>query len=104
MKGANVVNTYYDEAASDIVHQADEDVIDVVSVIPQNNYALLLTFTTGETKLYDMRPQLDNSLYWPLSNVALFMQAHIRYGTVAWTDEIDICPEELYENSKVINA
>lgn len=87
MKEANTMNTYYDEVASDIIHQADEGVIDVVSVIPQNNYALLLTFTTGETKVYDMRPQLDNSLYRPLSNIALFMQAPIRYETIAWTDK-----------------
>lgn len=93
---------YFDENLNDYVRCAEEDVIEVVDVIPQSNYSLLLVFSTGETKIYDMHPQLDSCLYWPLCNIALFMQAHIQYGTVAWTDDIDICPEELYENGKEV--
>jgi hypothetical protein len=34
-----------------------------------------------------------------LKNSPLFMQARIEYGTVAWSGNMDIAPETLFDNS-----
>lgn len=71
----------------------------VKNVIAQNDYTLLLTFITGEQKIFDMKPFLDYPIFRPLKNKGLFLQAHIEGPSVAWTEQIDMDPEELYEDS-----
>ncbi len=75
----------------------------VKSVIPQKDYTLLLTFENKEKRLYNALPLLEKSLYEPLKKLPFFMNAKAEYGTVVWSDEIDIAPEHLYENSTPIN-
>lgn len=62
-------------------------------------YSLKLWFEDGSIKLYDMTPKLDYPCFRPLKEQVLFQQARAFWGTVVWTDDIDIAPEELYENS-----
>lgn len=73
----------------------------VVAVVPHEDYTLTVTFRDGDKKLYDMRPLIDGERafkpYAPLIDINLFMKAHV-CGSVAWSDKIDIAPEELYEN------
>lgn len=71
----------------------------VTEVNPRRDYTLHLTFITGERKVYDCRPLLADRLFQPLRNMELFMQAHVQGRSVAWNDEVDIAPEELYENA-----
>ncbi len=63
------------------------------------DYTLFLTFANGEQKMYDARPILQKELYAALRNPAFFLRAKAEYGTVIWSDEIDIAPEHLYEKS-----
>lgn len=74
----------------------------VINVEPQENYTLILTFITGEKKLYNALPLLEKNIYKPLKNLSFFMQAKIVGDTVAWNEEIDIAPEHLYEYSSKI--
>ncbi|MBQ9528354.1 MAG: DUF2442 domain-containing protein [Fretibacterium sp.] len=71
----------------------------VKSVCPTEDYTLLLTFASGERRVYDARPLLEERLYIKLRNPGFFKKAHAEYGTVVWTDDIDIAPEHLYECS-----
>ena len=41
----------------------------------------------------------DDDYAKPLQDINLFMKAKADHHTVMWTDEIDVCPEYLYENS-----
>ena len=71
----------------------------VKEVTPKEDYTLLLTFADGSKKVYDARPLLDKPICAPLKNPALFMRAKAKYGTVVWSEDIDIAPEHLYECS-----
>lgn len=71
----------------------------VQAVQPQADYTLLLTFSSGERKLYNARPLLEKAIYVQLKNLPFFLTAKADYGTVVWSDEIDIAPEHLYECS-----
>ena len=70
----------------------------VKAVQPQNDYTLIITFATGEKKLYDCKPLLSYPAFQPLQNLDLFFKAHVKYDTVVWNDKLDIAPESLYEN------
>jgi hypothetical protein len=61
------------------------------------DYKLILDFSNGEKKLFDYKPLLEKND--PLRNKGFFSQAKAEYGTVIWTEDIDICPEILYEKS-----
>ena len=71
----------------------------VTNVQPQKDYTLILTFASGEKKLFDARPLLAKAIYKPLNNLSFFLTAKADCGSVAWSDEIDIAPEYLYECS-----
>ena len=72
----------------------------VKKVIPSDNYTLKLFFTNGEIKLYDVSPLLGHGVFAKLQDVNIFKQARITHGTVEWPEEIDICPDTLYEDGK----
>lgn len=71
----------------------------VTKVIPQDEYHLLITFNTGETKLFDARPYLCKGVFTALKNPQLFNQAYVAYDTVCWPGNLDIAPETLYDRS-----
>jgi hypothetical protein len=72
--------------------------VDLLEVEPRNNYTLLLTFETGEKKIFDFKPKLQQELYRPLKDINLFMKAHNAGFGVIWNDTIDIAAEPLYYN------
>jgi Protein of unknown function (DUF2442) len=73
--------------------------MDVISVIPQPGFQLLLTFANGELRQFDMRPLLAMKPWSRIAAPALFAKAHVDYGTVVWPGEIDIAPETLLLDS-----
>lgn len=74
----------------------------VLEVTPHEDHTLDLLFQDGTRRKYDVRPLLKEKLWEPLSNVGLFMQAHVVGPTVSWTESIDIAPEVLYDDSVVV--
>ena len=73
--------------------------IAVISVTPQDEYKLKLTFNTGEVRFFDMYPYLEHPFFKDLKDLEFFKLAQVQYGTVIWPNEIDIAPERLYEES-----
>lgn len=60
---------------------------------------LLVTFTTGEKRLYDTT-QLTGSAFEPLKNDDVFQKLSVFHGVITWMDgEIDIAPETVYADS-----
>lgn len=74
----------------------------ITDVQPKKDYTLLITFASGEKKLYDARPLLAKAIYKPLNNLSFFLKAKADCGSVAWNDDIDIAPEHLYEYSSPV--
>ena len=71
----------------------------VTNLQPQKDYTLILTFVSGEKKLFDARPLLAKAIYKPLNNLGFFLTAKADCGSVTWSDEMDIASEYLYEYS-----
>ena len=75
--------------------------IKVVGVKVIENYQLLLTFSTGEKKVYNVKPL---PAYKILKDNAVFCDVQIDFDTVAWCNgDIDIAPETLYEQSIAVS-
>lgn len=71
----------------------------VVRVLPRENYHLEIEFSTGEVRLFDVRPYLDKGVFSQLKDQALFARAFVAFDTVCWPNELDIAPETLYIQS-----
>jgi len=73
--------------------------LDVISVTPQDDLTLLLTFENQEKRRFDIKPYLKKTPFSVLGNLPLFMKATVAYGTVVWPGNLDIAPETLYDGS-----
>ena len=70
-----------------------------IDVKPLDNFKLLITFQNNEQKIFDVTPMLDLSIYQKLKNKGLFSLAKADGMCVYWNDEIDLCPDMVYEDS-----
>lgn len=73
----------------------------VTHVVARDDFHLVLTFDTGETRCFDARPYLTQGVFTQLQDVALFKRAYLAFDTVCWPGELDIAPETLYDRSEV---
>lgn len=65
---------------------------------------LLITFLSGELKLFDTTT-LEGEVFLPLKDDRVFNTAKVNHGFVYWLDgEIDIAPKYLYEHSMPYNT
>ena len=83
------------------IYYADnlEEEITVKEVIPLDDGMMIVTFSTGEKRLFDAKT-LEGSAFAPLANREIFANPVLRYGVITWDNgEIDIAPEYVYYNS-----
>lgn len=74
--------------------------IEVAQITVLDDMMMLITFNTGEKRLYDASNLLKYPAFKPLEDDKVFKAARVESGVVIWLDgDIDIAPETLYENS-----
>jgi len=74
--------------------------IEVEKATVLDDLMLLITFNTGEKRLFDAVTLLKYPAFKPLEDENVFMSAKAEHGVLTWLDgEIDIAPETLYKNS-----
>lgn len=72
----------------------------VCAVNPLDDMMMLVTFASGERRLYDATQLLQYPAFQPLKDEAVFRAARVDHGVVIWLDgEIDIAPETMYATS-----
>ena len=73
--------------------------LEITKVKPLDDMIMLITFSNGETKLFDATI-LTGQVYEPLKDDKIFKNPVIEYGVVTWNDgDIDCFPEYMYKNS-----
>lgn len=76
-----------------------EDGIKVIEAKPLRDMMLLVTFSTGEKRLFDVT-QLTGTAFEPLQDEDVFKNVKLFHGIVTWNHgEIDIAPEAIYQKS-----
>ena len=74
----------------------------VLKVIPQADYSVIVTFETGEIKKFDVKPYISGEWFGKLTDIAVFNSVHPCGNTIEWADGQDIAPHELYELSTAV--
>jgi hypothetical protein len=74
----------------------------VISVVPQDDFTLLLIYDNNEKKVFDMKPLLNQQPFSALTDKSLFSKVKTSFDTIEWENEIDIDPEYLYEKSEAV--
>ena len=77
------------------------------NVYPLNNYELLVQFSVGITKIYDVKPLFDwRDIFNELKKNELFYAVQVDIGGkgVIWNDQIDLSCDELWYNGKLIKT
>ena len=71
----------------------------VTAVQPNPDFTLLITFAKGKKRLFDCKTIFNRKYAERLKDIDFFMKAKADHQTVMWTEDLDISPEFLYENS-----
>jgi hypothetical protein len=72
----------------------------VKTVIPTDDYKLILTFKNEEKAIYNCANLLKFGIFKEFQDIHYFKQVSVEHGTVVWPHEQDICPDTLYLDSK----
>jgi hypothetical protein len=72
----------------------------VISVKVTQDYILDLVFSNNEFKQFDVKPYLNFGMFSELKDYSIFRTAKVEFGTVSWSNGLDICPDTLYIESK----
>lgn len=73
--------------------------IEISSVKALDNMIMLVSFSTGETRLFDATI-LQGEVFDPLKQEEVFKNPIVDHGVVTWNDgNIDCAPEFMYNNS-----
>lgn len=65
-----------------------------------NNYELEITFDNNEIKRFDVKPYFKFERFKQLKDINLFNTVKIAGLSIEWENGADICPDELYNNSR----
>lgn len=79
----------------------------IKSIKPCSEYKLLIEFTNGVEKEYDMNNLIEtNKMYFPLKDIVLFNSVVVDGGGygVSWNDDIDMSEYELWANGVFIRG
>ena len=68
----------------------------VRKVTPLPGYRLEIVFSNNEQGLYDCSGLLDFGVFQELRDVTYFNKVLVCDGTVAWSNDQDICPDTIY--------
>ena len=76
-----------------------QDGIRVTEAKPLRGGMMLVTFSTGEKRLFDTT-MLQGSAFAPLADEKIFSNPVLFHGVITWNNgEIDIAPETVYRDS-----
>jgi hypothetical protein len=68
-------------------------------VVPLEGYRLLLTFQSGERRVFDVTPYLGVGIFTELQDPEVFRSVRVVFDSIAGSNGADLCPETLYEGS-----
>jgi len=67
-----------------------------IKVTPQPDYQILVTFDTGEERIYDIKPYLKTKPYDELKDLELFNKVKISGMKIEWRPRLDIDIKDLF--------
>jgi Protein of unknown function (DUF2442) len=75
----------------------------ITAVQALENHELLLNFTNGEQRVFDVKPYLDKGVFKRLREHKAFFCVRVVSGSVEWAGEIDLSYDTLYLESRLVS-
>lgn len=76
-----------------------------VKVIALSGRKIRVDYADGVTGVIDLSDSVGQGIFAPLADETFFKQVHVGdHGQIAWTDEIEICPDAAYLEITVKNS
>lgn len=72
----------------------------VKDVSVAKDFQLLLTFESGEKKIFDVKPYLNIGVFKELNDENIFKTVRVNMGSISWLNGQDLCPDTLYLDGK----
>lgn len=72
---------------------------EILRMEPLDGFRIRVEFDTGETGVFDCSPYIGHPAWNRLADPSFFALVTIRNGTLAWPDDIDIAPEDIWEDT-----
>ena len=72
----------------------------VITVHPNPDYTITLTFANGEVRRFDVKPYLDKGIFRELRDLQNFNTVKPSLGSIQWQGGQDFCPDTLYMDSE----
>lgn len=72
------------------------------NVSATNDYKIIIEFDSGERKIFDVTPYITGEWYKELADMNYFKSVFANGFTVEWPHGQDLCPDEIYYNSRAI--
>ncbi len=76
----------------------------VKAVESSPDYTILLTFTNGEIRRFNVKPYLEFGIFRELKNGSMFNSVKPFLGSVQWANGQDFCPDTFYLESVPISS
>lgn len=70
-----------------------------IDVKPLKEKKLLIKFSNGEMRIFDVTPYMKHKAFIELDNEEEFRKVKVGGLSIEWENGADICPDELYNNS-----
>ena len=70
----------------------------VVAATPLDDSRIRVSFENGMGGVFDCAPDLKDKYWSSLANPAFFRQVRVDCGTLCWPNDIDIDPEEVWDD------
>lgn len=72
-----------------------------VSALP--GYRLSIVFRDGKRGVFDCNPYRDYPCFSRIWNEDVFTRVVADHGTVMWPDGSDLCPDEVYDKTEILD-
>lgn len=72
---------------------------EVISALPLDDTRVLVAFSNGEKRIFDMSPYLEFPVFQALKSPGFFRCVRVAHGTLTWPNDADLCPETIYAKS-----
>ena len=72
-------------------------VIRPLNITALTGYKIRVDYADGVSGIVDLSDSVGRGVFAPLRDEAFFQKVHVgEFGQIAWTDEIEICPDAAY--------
>ncbi|MDR2231888.1 MAG: DUF2442 domain-containing protein [Tannerella sp.] len=71
----------------------------VIKVQPEDDYFLILSFSNGEIRRFDVKPYLDKGIFKELKNLSIFNSVRPDGLSIEWSNEAALSPDTVYLES-----